>query len=323
MTSKIEISHRTIIFTVVLIASIWVLFQIRDILYLLFISFLLMTALRPLVEWLTRFKIPRIIAIFIIYLLVFGLLGFSIASAVPLLVTQVTKFVAALPSFVSRVMPYWDIDVRAFIQQIAPIGENIVRVTVGVFSNIVTTLTVLVFTFYFLLERRNIRKILLDTLGEERGKELLSVLADIEERLGAWVQGQLFLMVTIGVVTYIGLMLLHVEYALPLAIIAGILEIVPMIGPIISAIPAVFVAFTASPFLALSVAALYFIIQQVENHAIVPFVMRRSVGLSPLITIVALMVGAKLAGIVGAVLAVPFVLVAQIMTSELLTKKSR
>ncbi|MBI2404667.1 AI-2E family transporter [Candidatus Gottesmanbacteria bacterium] len=322
MTSKIEISHRTIIFTVVLMASIWVLFQIRDILYLLFISFLVMTALRPLVEWLARFKIPRIIAIFIIYLLVFGFLGFSVASTIPLLVMQVTKFVAALPSFVSRVMPYWDIDVRALTQQIAPIGENIVRVTVGVFSNIVTTLTVLVFTFYFLLERRNIRKLLLDTLGEERGKNLLSLLTDIEERLGAWVRGQLFLMVTIGVLTYIGLTLLHVEYALPLAVVAGILEIVPMIGPIISAVPAVFVAFTASPFLALSVAALYFIIQQVENHAIVPFVMRRSVGLSPLITIVALMIGAKLAGVVGAVLAVPVVLVAQVMTNELLTKKS-
>ncbi len=320
MTQKIEISHRTIIFAIAVIAGIWFLLQIRDIVYLLFISFIVMTALRPLVEGLSRFKIPKIIAIFAIYILVFGVIGLSIASSIPVLVVQVTKFVAELPSFVSRVMPYWDIDPRIFTQQIAPIGENVVRVTVGIFSNIVTTLTVLVFTFYFLLERRNIRKFLLDTVGEERGRDVLAILADIEQRLGAWVRGQTILMVTIGVLTYIGLSILHVEFALPLAIIAGILEIVPMIGPIISAIPAILVAVTASPVLALSVAALYFIVQQVENHAIVPMVMRKSVGLSPLITIVALMVGAKLAGVTGAVLAVPAVLVLQSATSYLLTK---
>lgn len=320
MTSKIEISHRTIIFTIAILAGIWFFLQIRDILYLLFISFLLMTALRPLVEGLARFKVPKIIAIFAIYIIVFGFIGLSVASAIPVLIVQVSRFITELPRFISRVMPYWDIDPKIFTQQIAPIGENVVRVTVGIFSNIVTTLTVLVFTFYFLLERSNIRKFFLDTVGVARGPEILSVIAEIEHRLGAWVRGQTFLMVTIGVLTYIGLTLLHVEFALPLAVIAGILEIVPMVGPIISAIPAILVATTVSPILAISVAALYFIIQQIENHAIVPIVMKKSVGLSPLITIVALMIGAKVAGAMGAVLAVPAVLVGQVTINYLITK---
>lgn len=320
MTSKIEISHKTIIFTIAIFAGIWFFLHIRDIVYLLFISFLVMTALRPLVEGLARFKVPRILAIFTIYLIVFGVIGLSIASSMPILIVQVSKFITELPTLVSRVMPYWDIDPRIFTQQIAPIGENVVRITVGIFSNIVTTLTVLVFTFYFLLERRNIRKFLLDTLGEDRGPDVLTVLAEIELRLGAWVRGQTFLMATIGILTYIGLTILHVEFALPLAIIAGILEIVPMVGPVISAIPAILVSITVSPILALSVAALYFIIQQVENHAIVPLVMKKSVGLSPLITIIALMIGAKLAGAIGAVLAVPVVLVGQVTINYLITK---
>lgn len=319
---KVEISHRTILFTIAVIAGIWLFLQVRDIVYLLVISFLVMTALRPLVEGLARFKVPRVIAIFAIYIIVFGFIGLSIASSVPLLMVQVTRFISVLPSFVSRVMPYWDVDPKIFTQQITPIGENVIRVTVGIFSNIITTLTVLVFTFYFLLERRNMRRYLLDTVGDKYGPDLLTILAEAEQRLGAWVRGETILMVTIGVATYIGLSMLHVEFALPLAIIAGILEIVPMVGPIISAIPAVLVAITISPILALSVAALYFIIQQVENHAIVPFVMKKSVGLSPLVTIVALMIGARLAGVMGAVLAVPVVLVGQVTLNYLLTKTS-
>ncbi len=322
MTSKIEISHRTIIFTVVLIAGVLLLIQIRDILYLLFISFILMTALRPLVEWLARFKVPRVLAILAIYFFGFGFLGISIGSAIPSLVRESAKFIAAFPSFVSRLLPYWDIDVRAFTQQIAPISENVVRVTVGIFSNIVTTLTVLVFTFYFLLERRRIEKFLVDTMGEDGAKQCIHIVRAVEQRLGSWIRGQIFLMAAIGVLSYIGLTVLHVEFALPLAILAGMFEIIPMIGPTISAIPAVLVALTGSPFLALSVAALYFILHQVENHLVVPFVMRKSVGLSPLITIASLMIGGKLAGIIGAVLAIPVVLVSQIIIAEYLAKTS-
>lgn len=322
MTSKIEISHRTIIFTIVFLVGLWFLLQIRDILYLLFISFIFMTALRPFVEWVARFRIPRVLAIITMYIIVFGVLGISIASAIPSLVRESTKFIIALPSFVSRVLPYWDIDVRAFTQQIAPISENVVRVTVGIFSNIVTTLTVLVFTFYFLLERRNTEKFLVDTMGEDGAEEFIHVIRLIELRLGSWIRGQIFLMVMIGVLSYVGLTLLRIEFALPLAILAGILEIVPMIGPTISAIPAVLVALTISPFSALSVAALYFFVQQVENHAIVPLVMKKSVGLSPLITIAALMIGARLAGVIGAVLAVPTVLVGQIIIAEFHRKAS-
>ncbi len=313
MTSKIEISHRTIIFTVIFLLALWVLFQIRDILFLVFIAFILMTALRPLVDWLEWAKLPRVIAILFIYTIVFGFFGISVAGTIPSLVIQSTKFVAELPNFLEKVLPYWNIDARSMSQQIAPISENIVKLTVGIFSNLLTTLTVLVFTFYFLLERKKLESLLTATMGEDAGDRVIDSLKNVESRLGAWVNGQLLLMALIGVSVYTGLTLLHVEFALPLAIIAGVLEIVPMIGPIASAVPAVLVAITISPFLALSVVALYFIIQQVENNIFVPLILRKSVGLSPIVTIFALMVGGRLAGIVGAILAVPIVLVLQVI----------
>src|SRR5574341_915886 len=153
MTSKIEISHRTIIFTLALLAGVWLILQIRDILFLLFVAFLLMTAIHPLVALLGKLRFPRFLAIFLVYIVIFGLFGVSFAGTVPTLVVQSTKFAAELPSVISRVLPYWNIDVSSLSSQIAPIGENMVKVVVGIFSNIVATLTVLVFTFYFLLER--------------------------------------------------------------------------------------------------------------------------------------------------------------------------
>lgn len=311
MTSKIEISHRTIIFTVIFVLALWVLFQIRDILFLVFIAFILMAALRPLVDWFGWFRVPRVLSILLIYSVVFGFFGVSLAGTVPTLVIQSTKFMGELPVFLEKVLPYWNIDARSLSQQIAPLSENILKLTVGIFSNLLTTMTVLVFTFYFLLERKKLERLLTDTMGEDAADRVIVALKEVESRLGAWVNGQLLLMALIGVSVYMGLTLLHVEFALPLAIIAGVLEIVPMIGPIVSAIPAVLVALTMSPFLALSVVALYFIIQQVENNIFVPLVLKKSVGLSPIVTIFALMVGGRLAGIVGAVLAVPVMLVLQ------------
>lgn len=323
MTSKIEISHRTIIFTVVFLVALWALVQIRDLLFLVFIAFILMAALRPLVEGLARIRIPRVLSIILIYCVIFGGFGVSIAGTIPTLVSQSSNFVQDLPTFVQRVLPYWNIDARSLTAQIAPISENILKLTVGIFSNVVTTLTVLVFTFYFLLERRNAESLVVETMGEEAASGVIRILREIEVRLGAWIRGEIILMLIVGVFVYIGLSLLKVEFALPLAIIAGVLEIVPMVGPIISAIPAVFVALVVSPFLALSVVALYFIVQQVENNAIVPLVMRKSTGLSPVVTIFALMVGGRFAGIVGAILAIPLVLVLQVVIGAFLKKPSK
>ncbi len=311
MPAKVEISHRTIIFTLVLIAGIWLVLQIRDVLFLLFISFILMSALRPIVDGMERIRIPRVISILLMYGLVFGGLGIGIASMVPTLTTQSAKLFTQLPDFLSKVFPYISSDLQSLMQQVAPVGENLVRVTVGLFSNVLAVLTVMTFTFYFLLERRHLRDFLSALLGEDIGERVFVVLLRTEKRLGAWVLGQLCLMAFVGLLVYGGLYFLRVEYALPLAILAGLLEIVPTIGPTFAAIPSVLVAFGSSPVLAISVIALYIIVQQIENNLLVPLVMKQSVGLPPVLTIVALMIGGRFGGVTGAVLAVPVLLAIQ------------
>lgn len=321
--TKIEFSYRTVLFTLAVLAGIWALIQIRDILFLLFVAFLLMTAIHPLVMLLERIRIPRIVSILIVYIVVFGLFGMSLAGTIPVLVTQSAKLVTDLPTFAAHVLPYWNVDVNTLTKQIAPISENIVGVTVGIFSNIIATLTTLVFAFYFLLERPRAEQVLIPLIGESMTKRAVFILRAIERRLGKWVRGELILMFSIGVFSYIGLTILHVDFALPLAIIAGVLEIVPTIGPIVSAIPAILVALAVSPFLALTVAALYFIIQQTENNLLVPIVMKRTIGFSPLVTILSVMIGGRFAGIIGAILAVPLLLVLEILIQEFFIQKPR
>ena len=149
------------------------------------------------------------------------------------------------------------------------------------------------------------------------------IIVAIERKLGAWVIGQLALAVIVGVITYIGLTLLGVEFALSLSIIAGIFEIVPIIGPIISAIPAVLVALTMSPMMALLVAGLFFVVQQLENNIFVPIVMRRAVGIPPIVTILALTIGGKLAGVAGIMLAVPLVVAMQVIFQSLVIENEK
>ncbi len=323
LNSRVEISPRTIIYTISFLVGLWFLVQIRDILFLLFISFLVMTAIHPLVLLLERFRLPRMVSIILIYAILFGFFGVSLVGTIPGLVSQSTKLIQLLPNFVAKIWPYWSSDAATLSQQLAPLGDNIVKFTLSIFSNIVATVTVLVFTFYFLLERRHVEATLAELFGVVAAKRSTDLLRLVERRLGAWVRGELLLMLSIGVFTYIGLTVLHVDFALPLAILAGVLEIVPMIGPIISAIPAVIVALSISPFLALSVGALYFVVQQVENNIIVPMVMRKSVGFPPLVTIISLMVGGRLAGVMGAVLAVPVALTLQVLISEFVLKPNK
>lgn len=322
MNNRVEITTRTILFTILLLAGLWLVWLIRDVLFLLFVAFILMSAFRPIVDRLERWRIPRVLGILIVYVVLIGVFSVGLAGIIPSLITQSTRLTTQLPQLIKSVVPYWNVDVASLTRQFAPF-ENVFRVTLGIFSNFLAVITVMVFTFYFLLERRYTENFLKDMVGGPLAGRIMDVVRMVEKRLSSWVGGQLFLMLIVGFAVWVGLTFLGVEFAVPLAIFAGFLEIVPMIGPIVSAIPAVLVSLSGSPVLALSVVALYVVVQQLENNLIVPLVMRRSVGLSPIVTILALMVGGRLAGIMGAVLAIPAVLVIQTVLWALLFRSEK
>ena len=311
MNKKIDISHKTIIFTVLLLLGIWLLYYMRGILLMLFVSFLLMTILDPLVNFFVKFKVHRSLAVVITYVLVIGILGGVIAVLAPVLILETTSFVSALPDYLSKInlSPSTVNLTSGLVQQVG----GVLNFTFSVFSNVFSILTILVFSFYMLLGYSGIRNQILLLLGEEKGMKMNKLIEAVEERLGKWSRGQLLLMLSVAIGNYIGYLLLKIPFALPLAVLTGIFEIVPILGPVISAIPAVLIGFGISPLTGVGAAAVAFVVNQLENYVLVPKIMQKSTGVSPLLILISVAIGAKLAGVMGVIIAVPFVITLQVI----------
>ncbi|MBI2021830.1 AI-2E family transporter [Candidatus Daviesbacteria bacterium] len=318
MNKRVDISYKTIFFIAGFLASIWILFQIRGVIILLFIAIIFMSALSPIVGYLERLKLPRTLSIIVIYILIIGALAGLISLIITPLVEQTTNLAQNLPQTIGKLIPAGSIDQTILQNEISAFSKNALSFILAIFNNFVALISVLVLTFYLLLERSKLDQLITQFFIGREEERIKTIIDRIEDKLGAWMRGQIALSFIIGLLVYITLFVLNVPYALPLSILAGILEVVPVIGPIISAIPAIAIAYVSSPILALVVAAAFFIIQQLENHFIVPQVMKRAVGLNPLVVILAVASGGKLLGISGALLAVPIAVVIQIITQDIL-----
>jgi predicted PurR-regulated permease PerM len=190
-----------------------------------------------------------------------------------------------------------------------------------IFGGAVSALLTLVISFYLAVEEKGIENFLRVIIPIEREEYSIGLWKRTQEKIGLWLQGQLLLAVVVGVLVYLGLSILQVPYAMTLAMLSAILEIIPIFGPIIAAVPGVIIAFSVSPSLGLIVVGLYLIIQQFENHLIYPLVVTKIVGIPPTIVIVALLVGAKLAGILGFLLAIPLTTVVVELFSDFEKRK--
>ncbi len=304
--------------------SLGLVYVIRDIILQLFIALLLMTILEPLVNVLSKTKIPRTFAVFVSYLLVIGVFGGAIALIIPAVVEQTTSFVNALPGYIANLGLTHEVGsqiVNNLFSIAGSIPGQVVKFTFSIFSNVISIITVLVFSFYMLVSRNKLEDSLGFFFGEQKRAQLDRMINNLEARLGGWARGQLTLMFVVGLGIYIGLSLMKIPYALPLAILAGALEIIPFLGPIVSAVPSALIGFGISPIAGFGVLALSFLVQQLENYLLVPKIMEKSIGVSPIVTLIALAVGGRLAGVVGAIISIPTVITLQVLAKEYLIKE--
>lgn len=312
MPRKIEISHKTIIFTVAFLGLLWFLFFIRDIVLQLFVALVLMSVLNPLIKKLSRFKIPKGISVLISYIFVFGILGVAIATLVPPLIEQTTNLANNLPKYLSDlgINNYANGEVlKQVVSQLGSVPGQIVKAGFSLFSNILSILTVAIFAFYLLLMKDKFDKNLEPLFGKEKSKNISTTIERLENKLGGWARGQLLLMILVGLLSYIGFIILGIPYALPLAMLSGLFEIVPFVGPIVAAIPAIILGFSISPLIGFAAIVLAFLIQQLENYVLVPKIMEKSTGVSPIVTLLSLAIGFRLAGVVGMIISIPIVII--------------
>lgn len=323
MPTKIEISYRTVLFVLLALGGAWLILQLLDVIFLLFVAFIFVSTLRSPVDFMTRHKIPRVLAIAIVYILIIAVLVLIFRVIIPPLIEQTSLLIENFPDLLDQLnnllvvnrIPTQQVS-SSITSQLGSVGSNAITLTAGFLNSVFSILTLFVITFYSLLSWNQITSMVRSVFSGENEKRAQRLINNIEAGLGAWVRGQLTLVLIIGTVTYIGLALLGVPYALPLAIVAGLFEVVPVVGPIVAAVPAILAGFTVSPVIGIATVALYFVVQQLENNLIVPTVMRRAIGINPLITIIALIIGSKLYGIMGAVLAVPVAVTIKIIATE-------
>jgi predicted PurR-regulated permease PerM len=322
---------------VITIALMWALYLVRSQLLLLYVAGLFATGLAPLVRMIERQRIlpigtkrlPRAVAILVIYAAVLGTIAGIGAAVVPPMVRQSQEFWKALPQLIdqaqARLVSWGLISADASYKELlerAPTGSGdlvtmIIATLWGFVGGIFGFVTMLLLTFYLLVDSQSLFDFFVRLFPRRRRQQVAQVSALVTIKVSAWLGGQMLLGFIIGVTTAIGLALMGVPYFFVLAMIAGIGEMIPMVGPLLSAIPAVAVAFTVSPGLALGVAVFFIVQQMLENNVLVPKVMGETVGLTAVTVIASLVIGTELLGFVGALLAVPTAAIIQVLVEEL------
>jgi len=323
MPKKVEISYKTVVFITVFVAFVWLLFQIRSILLSIFIALILMSVLNPIVRRLEKLKVKRSLSILIVYIGVLTIIILFIGAVVPPLVEQTANLINQIPSLLKQ-FKVLGIDEKLLaiqLSQFTSLPANLVKLIVSLFSNVLAVIALLIITFYLLVERKNLEKYLILFFGEAKEKEIEGVFDQIEIRLGGWVKGEFLLMMAIGILSFLGYRIIGLNFTLPLSLLAFLLEVVPNFGPIVASIPAIIVGLTISPWHGIAVAGWVFLIQQVENSFLVPRIMKKAAGVNPLISIISLAIGFKLAGVGGALLAIPTYLALEVIVAKIYSSK--
>jgi predicted PurR-regulated permease PerM len=336
--------RRLIVFGVVVaIAALiltWVLFLVRGTLMTAYISGLFAMGISPLVRMIERQKviqvgarIPRWFAILLIYAaIIAAIVGVGMA-IIPPLIEQAEQLWRSLPEKFTQLQDFLlrmgvlreRITLSEAVQQ-APTAEagNVASTIFGYLRNVVGGLfgliTILLLTFYMLVESRELFSFFVRLFPVRQRRRVATISNTVTQKVSAWLGGQMLLSFIIGVTSAIALWAMGVPYFYVLALISAIGELIPMVGPILAAIPAILVAATVSPGLAIGVAVFFIIQQQVENSILVPKIMGRQVGLSAVTVILALGIGSQLMGVVGAILSVPTAAILQVLFEELVER---
>ncbi len=327
----IKIDPWSIIKIILIFLALWLLYVLRDVILIILAAVFLAAVITPMVDYFERKKMPRWLGAFIVFLIIFlilGLLGFAVG---PTIVSQTKLFVNNVPEFLKSFLSKISVESRGQFLDLmdqwlskSTLGNATVFSLLGtVTGQMISFFMVFVIAFYLSVEKKAMRFFLNSVVPIKYRHSSEKFVASAQKEIGAWARGVLLLCLSVGVLTYFGLLILRVKFPLTLSIIAGLTEVIPWVGPWLGAVPAVIIALTQSPTLALLVIILYIVVQQIENMLVLPHVMHRAVGLDPLIVVIVLLVGGKIAGPIGMILSVPIATIIAILIRDYLKQKPK
>ncbi|HLG25572.1 MAG TPA: AI-2E family transporter [Candidatus Gracilibacteria bacterium] len=314
-------SAAMVVFTLVLF---YFLYDIRGVLLVLFVSFLLAAAFDPIIDRFSHMGVPRALSILLVYLLVFVLSGMFVTNVVTLVAEQVVDMAQGVGQFITswgpdsfqglpfakELQPYIDqmfttIDVQSAASQLQSalqiLSAQLLSISLGLFNVII----VLILTFFMTIEEKSIEDFFRSLFPSKYGEYISTRMSAVKDQIGLWLRGQVLVSIAATILSYVGLVLMGVDYALTLSLISGIAMLIPVFGRFFAWIVTLPIVLNQSPSLALWVSVYYFILVQIENNILVPYIMNKAVGLSPIIIIFAMMVGQQYLGIPGLVLSIP------------------
>lgn len=338
----VEITTGTIIRALAFVLLLVVLYLVRDVVAIVLLSVVIASAIEPATHWFSRYRIPRVLGVLFIYLASVIILGSSFYILIPPLLDDLADFSAKLPSYVQANLPneyvyaifpalptslsslssYLSEVINALRSPLESAAGGLLSVITSVFGGVVFLVLTVVISFYLSVQEHGIESFLRVVTPKEYEPYVLDLWWRSREKIGRWMQGQILLGLLVGILVFLGLTIMQVNHALTLAILSAIFELIPMFGPVMAAVPAIFFAFIQKPTLGLMVFVFYVIVQQFENHLIYPLVVRQAVGVSPILVVISLVVGAKLAGFIGFVLAVPIAAVLVELANDITKSKA-
>jgi predicted PurR-regulated permease PerM len=335
---SVDISFGTVVKSVVFLLLLVALYYIRDIVAIILFSIVIASGIEPALSWFEKRKIPRVVTLLALYIFIIALFAAFVYMIVPIFMDELSAFSERLPSYLENPKEWQTLfgfvpNLPTFFSsllgkvfmslhgQMGRITEGFDGASQNLLGGAVSFGLVTVLSFYLAVQKNGLENMIQILTPQEYEKYILDLWSRSRKKIGLWLQGQILLAALVGIMVFLGLTILGIPYAMVFAVLAGMFEIIPVFGPILAAIPPVAVAFLESPALAVTVVIFYVIIQQFENHLIYPLVVRKIVGIPPILTIISLLIGGKLAGFFGMLLSIPLVTTLKVFLDDLAEKK--
>jgi predicted PurR-regulated permease PerM len=314
---NITITSGTIIRSILFVLLVWLLWFLQEVVLVILTAVVIASSIEPLARWFVKYKIPRVLAVILIYVSFAGVVVGTFFAFIPPLLDDAAGLISSLPAYFDSITlwgPVADFSadfslknlLTEFRSSITGATGSLFQTLSVIFGGALNFVLIIVLSFYLSVQETGVRDFLKVVTPLKQEKYVIDLWRRTQEKIGLWMQGQLLLGIIIGILVYLGLTILGVKYAFFLAILAAVAELIPLFGPVVASLPAIVIGFAdGGVTIGLFVIGLYIIIQQFENHLIYPLVVKKVVGVPPLLVILALIVGAKLAGFLGLILSVP------------------
>lgn len=310
---------------------LFLFYYLRAVFGVIFFAVIISSAFTPLVDWFEKKKIGRILGSLIIYLLAFFLIGIFFYFFLPLVYRQLTEAIALIPGYSekfaqsligSQIIENLNEFILSYGTSLIKGGLKIFPLLASIVGGLAYLISTILVSFYLLVRKEGVSEFIQAVFPNWLEEKALKVWQRSRMRIGRWFRTQLLLSLLVGFLVFLALTLLGVKYNLLLGILAAVFELVPIAGPIFAGIISTLVALVQSPLLAIWTGLVFILIQRLENDLIIPLVMKKSLGLSPVIVILAILSGAKLAGAIGVILALPVVVILEEVINEIKPKKT-